>query len=67
MALNLNSHFKPSNGWFDQFRKCTGLSNRTTSGESKRVTEEDVDAWKMGVHPSLLRECHKKDTFNADE
>jgi hypothetical protein len=66
MALKLNIHFTPSNGWFDQFRKCAGPGNRT-SGESKRVPEERVGAWKMGVQPTLLSEYHKKDIFNADE
>jgi hypothetical protein len=67
MTLKLNIHFTPSNGWFDQFRKCAGLSYRTTSRESKRVPEEDVGTWTMGVHPSLLSKYDQKDTFNADE
>jgi hypothetical protein len=31
------------------------------------LTEEEVDAWKMEVLPSLLNECHPKDIFNGNE
>jgi hypothetical protein len=36
-------------GRLDQFRKYAGSNYQTMSRESKIVTEEDVDAWKMGV------------------
>jgi hypothetical protein len=53
------------NGWLDCFRKRAWLICRTRSGESKSVIEEEVGAWKTGVHPSLLREYHPKHAFNA--
>jgi hypothetical protein len=44
-----------------------GLSYRTMSKESKRVIEEEVGAWKIGVLPSLVSEYHLKHMFKADE
>jgi hypothetical protein len=32
-ALKSNNEFAPLKGWLDLFRKCTGLSYRTMSGE----------------------------------
>jgi hypothetical protein len=67
IALQLNTEFTLSNGWFDQVRKYAGLSYRTTSRESGSVTEKQVDAWKTGILPSLLSEYRSMDIFNADE
>jgi hypothetical protein len=35
MTLKLNIYFTPSNGWSNQFRKCAGISYRTTSRNPK--------------------------------
>jgi hypothetical protein len=61
IAVKLNTEFTSLNGWFEPFRGCAGLATGLLSGESERVNEEDVEAWKTEVLPSLLTEYHPKD------
>jgi hypothetical protein len=37
IATKLNIDFRPSNGWIDRFKKCSGLVYRKVCGEANSV------------------------------
>jgi hypothetical protein len=66
-ATKLNIEFKPSNGWIDRFKKCSGLVYRKVCGETNSVNPEEVVASKDTTLQHLMAKYSHKDIFNADE
>jgi hypothetical protein len=42
--MTLNIDFRPSNGWIDRFKKCSGLVYRKVCGEANSINPEEVVA-----------------------
>jgi hypothetical protein len=67
IATKLNIDFRPSSGWVDRFKKCSGLVYREVCGEANSVNPEEVVAWKDATLLHLMAKYYPKDIFSADE
>jgi hypothetical protein len=67
IATKLNIDFRPSNGWIDMFKKCSGLVYTKVCDEANSVNPEEVVARKDTTHLHLMAKYSPKDIFNADE
>jgi hypothetical protein len=56
-----------SSGWTDRFRKWASLGCRITSGEAKCDSEDEVEAQRTLVLPTLLAKYEPKEMPVADE
>jgi hypothetical protein len=42
ISMKLNIDFRPSSGWIDRFKKCSGLVYRKVCGEANSVNPKEV-------------------------
>jgi hypothetical protein len=66
IAMKLNIDFRPSNGWIDRFKKCSGLVNRKVCNEANSVNPEEAVASKDTTLLHLMAKYSPKDIFSAD-
>jgi hypothetical protein len=67
IAMKLNIDFRPSSGWIDRFKKCSGPMYRKVCGEVNSVNPEEVVAWKDTTLLRLMAKYSLKDIFSANE
>ena len=67
LAKSLNvENFKFSSGWFTNFKRRYNLTMATSSGESSKVDQEEVDNW-QAKYKSTILSYDPQNVFNADE
>lgn len=59
--------FQASTGWLDKFKRRHGIVQKTVSGESAEVNEDDCETWRETVLKPILHQYTPRNVFNADE